>query len=108
MFSQSEVLPLLVAVTAQDQILLAGPLIGHDEDGGPGTFLAVATPAGIDRIHRITGPATQSSVDLAAARDGHAWLLTTSYGGEDEPDPVLRFAGHELAGSGSYLLEIVP
>jgi hypothetical protein len=36
------------------------------------------------------------------SRDGQAWLLTTSYGGEDELDPVLRFAGHEL------LLKIVP
>lgn len=95
-----------VALTEQGDILLAGRLDVRDD--GTESFLSLATPAGIVRTHRIGGVADQDIMGLAASMDGLAWVQVSSYGGEDQPDPVLRIGEHEFEEAGTYLFGIVP
>ncbi|HZJ68044.1 MAG TPA: hypothetical protein VFD36_31290 [Kofleriaceae bacterium] len=107
-FKTEGMFPDHVALADNGDILLTGHLAFRTDDNREDGFLAVATPAGVIRSHRIGGIASQSVNDVAAARDGVAWLQVSSSGPEGEPDPVLRIADHEFRKSGSYLFAIVP
>jgi hypothetical protein len=82
--------------------------VARSHDDGTESFLSLATPAGIVRTHRIGGVADQDIMGLAASTDGLAWVQVSSYGGEDQPDPVLRIGEHEFEEAGTYLFGIVP
>ncbi len=97
-----------VALTADRGVLLAGRLDHHEDDRGLDAFLALATPEGLARTHRLGGPADQLIEDLHASPDGAAWVQVSSTGGEGEPDPSLHVGPHRLDEPGSYLLGIVP
>jgi hypothetical protein len=98
-----------VALAASGELLLAGRL---DYDLGSqkqmDAFLALATPQGVVRTHRLGGPADQLVEDLQASADGGAWVQVSSRGGEGDPEPSLRVGAARLDEPGDYLLGIVP
>ena len=69
----------------------------------------MATPAGVSRTLRITGPVNQMIDGLVAAPDGSAWIYVSNFVDDDFlPDPVIEIGDHTFPEPGSYLFKIVP
>jgi hypothetical protein len=97
-----------VAVTPQGDILLAGS-IGIQAEHHFDAFLSTATPAGLVRTLRFSGPSDQEVIALTASPDGLAWVMVSSRSSlEGDPAAVLEINGHEFDEPGDYLFGIVP
>jgi hypothetical protein len=98
-------LPSYLALMPSGDVLLAGERsTGQQSDA----YLAVASPTGVVRTHRIEGAADQRIHGLAAGSDGVAWLEVANQPIEGESDVEMRFGGHEFHEPDIYVFAIVP
>lgn len=108
-FSLPVIYTVRVGLLPNGDVLLAGRSTFHSTGGdGTDSFLSVVTSAGIDHSYDIAGPADQDIEGMSVSSAGVVWLQVSNRGGEDEPDPVMKLAGHSLGDSGSYLIGIAP
>jgi hypothetical protein len=110
-FANSAIANTSVALSSSGDILLGGLL---DDFRGPDglttldSFVAVATPTGVSRLHRVGGRGTQRVESVEAGRDGLAWVHVTSEASEEVPEPTVEIAGYDTDETGSFVFLLVP